>query len=77
MSEPFSSQPEDAATPTVYVGAHIPLRLYRLMTEEAEAAMVSRSEVFRRALAERYGEGETAVRPLAGDREPQAKEQDA
>jgi hypothetical protein len=59
MSEPFSSQTKDGATPTVYVGAHIPLDLYRLMTEEAEVAIVSRSEVFRRALAERY-EGQQA-----------------
>ena len=77
MSEPFSSQAEDATTPTVYVGAHIPLRLYCLLTEEAEGAMVSRSEVLRRALADRYGEGQAAVQPLAGDQEQQAREQDA
>ena len=77
MSEPFSRQAEDGPTPTVYVGAHIPLELYRLMTEEAEVAMVSRSEVFRRALADRYGKRETAARPLVGDQEQEAKEQDA
>jgi hypothetical protein len=77
MSKRFSSKAEDAATPAVDVGAHIPLRLCHLMTEEAEVAMVSRSEVLRRALAERYGEGETAVRPLVGDQEQEAKEQDA
>ena len=69
----------NTSTPTVYVGAHNPLSLFRLMTEEAEGAMVSRSEVFRRALADRYGEGETAVtvRPPTGGQEQQAKEQDA
>ena len=79
MDEPFSSQTEDGTTPTMYVGAHIPLSLFRLMTEEAGGAMVSRSEVLRRALADRYGEGEAAVavRPPAGDQEQQAKEQDA
>ena len=76
MDAPFSRQTEDETTPTVYVGAHIPLSLFHLMTEEAEGALVSRSEVLRRALADRSGEGETAVtvRPPAGDQEQQAKE---
>ena len=42
----------------VYVGALVPLTLYSQMVEEAEAAGVSRSEVIRRALAERYGDAE-------------------
>ena len=76
MSEPFFDQAEDAARPTVYVGAHIPLELYHLVAEEAELAMVSRSEVLRWALAERYGERRPAVQPLVGGQEQEAKEQD-
>ena len=39
----------------VYVGALIPLSFYTRLVEEAQDAGVSRSEVLRRALAERYG----------------------
>ena len=42
----------------VYIGALVPLSFYRRLVEEAEAAGVSRSEVLRRALAERYGDSE-------------------
>ena len=42
----------------VYVGALVPLSFYTRLAEEAEAAGVSRSEVLRRALAERYGDAE-------------------
>ena len=42
----------------VYVGVLVPLTLYSRLAEEAEAAGVSRSEVLRRALAERYGDAE-------------------
>ena len=76
MSEPLFSQTEDADRTSVYVGAHIPLRLYRLVTEEADLATVSRSEVLRWALAERYGQRQTAVRPLVGGEQQEAKEQD-
>ena len=43
----------------VYVGALIPLRFYTSLVEEAQQAGVSRSEVLRRALAERYEEPQT------------------
>jgi hypothetical protein len=39
----------------VYVGALVPHRFYTSLVEEAQQAGVSRSEVLRRALAERYG----------------------
>ena len=42
----------------VYVGALVPLTLYSRLVEEAEAAGVSRSEVLRRVLVERYGGAE-------------------
>jgi hypothetical protein len=42
----------------VYVGALVPLTLYSRLVEEAEATGVSRSEVLRRALAERYSDSE-------------------
>ena len=40
----------------VYVGALVPLRFYTSLVAEAQQAGISRSEVLRRALAERYGE---------------------
>jgi hypothetical protein len=42
----------------VYIGALVPLSFYTQLVEEAEATGVSRSEVLRRALAERYGDSE-------------------
>ena len=77
MSKPFPNRSREGDDHKVYVGALVPLRFYTLLVEEAEQAGVSRSEVVRRALADRYGEGETAVRPPAGNQEQQAKEQDA
>ena len=44
----------DPHSPRVYVGAHVPLCLYTLLVEEAERTMVTRSDVIRWALAERY-----------------------
>jgi hypothetical protein len=44
----------DKDGPTVYVGAQIPLKLYELANREATASMVSRAQVLRWALAERY-----------------------
>ena len=45
----------DAGSPTVYVGAYISHRLYRLLTTEAVQANLSRSRMIGRVLAERYG----------------------
>ena len=47
-----STKAEDRLT--VFVGVHIPVRLYRLLVEEAKQARVSHSEVLRRMLANRY-----------------------
>ena len=44
----------------VYIGALVPLSFYTRLVEEAEATGVSRSEVLRRALAERHGDSEAA-----------------
>ena len=55
MSEQLANQSKNSGGPTVFVGAHIPLRLYHLLVEEAERAEVSRSEMLRRVLGERYG----------------------
>ena len=76
MSEQVIDPSRSANDKRVYVGALIAMRHYTLLVEEAEQANVSRSEVLRWALAERYGEGETADRPLLGDQEQEAKEQD-
>ena len=54
MPEDFFNPAEDSNGPKVYVGAHVPLKLYVLLTEEAERAMATRSDVIRWALAERY-----------------------
>ena len=45
----------DADNPTVYVGALVPLRLHRLLIEEAARVGLSRSRMIGRVLAERYG----------------------
>ena len=54
MPEDFFDPAEDSNGPKVYVGAHVPLKLYTLLVEEAERAMATRSDVIRWALAERY-----------------------
>ncbi len=53
VDKPAINAAEDS-TLTVFVGAHIPLRLYHLLVEEAEGARVSRSEIIRQTLADRY-----------------------
>ena len=45
----------DAGNPTVYVGALVPLRLHRLLIEEATRVGLSRSRMIGQVLAERYG----------------------
>ena len=54
MSEDFFNPAEDFNGPKVYVGAHVPIKLYSLLVEEAERAMATRSDVIRWALADRY-----------------------
>jgi hypothetical protein len=64
MSERTIGPSQGANDKRVYVGVLIPVKHYTLLVEEADQANVSRSEVLRWALAERYGE-------------PRAMEQDA
>lgn len=59
MPEDFFDPAEDSNGPKVYVGAHVPLKLYTLLAEEAERAMATRSDVIRWALAERYRKQDT------------------
>ena len=55
MSKRSFKPTDDAGNPTVYVGALVSLRLYRLLIEEATQAGLSRSRMIGRVLAERYG----------------------
>ena len=57
----------DPHSPRVYVGAHVPLGLYTLLVEEAERAMVTRSDVIRWALAERYAKQAAGGNALEAD----------
>ena len=63
MPEDFFDPAADSNGPKVYVGAHIPLKLYTLLVGEAERAMTTRSDVIRWALADRYR------KPEAGGKE--------
>jgi hypothetical protein len=56
MSERTIGPSQGANDKRVYVGALIPMKHYTLLVEEADQANVSRSEVLRWALAERYEE---------------------
>jgi len=47
---------DDIGDITVYIGAHVPPRLYQLMVEEATQADLSHSKMIGRILAERYRE---------------------
>jgi hypothetical protein len=62
MSKQLTNPSSDCGDHRVYVGALVPLRLYTLLVEEAEQASVSRSEVLRRALADRYDYRQGAIR---------------
>ena len=57
---------------TVYIGAHVPPRLYRLMVEEATRAGLSHSKMIGQILAERYSQGQIAVpsKPFPEEEEP-------
>ena len=54
MSKRSFNPTGDAGNPTVYVGALVSLRLYRLLSEEATQAGLSRSRMIGRVLADRY-----------------------
>jgi hypothetical protein len=55
MSQRSTNLSQNTGQTTVFVGAHVPLGLFQRLVEEAAQAQASRSEVIRRALAERYG----------------------
>lgn len=54
MGQPATNPENGLDGPKVYVGAHIPLSLYQSLVREAKQAMVTRSDVLRWALADRY-----------------------
>jgi hypothetical protein len=56
MSQQDSSRSKGSHKVKIYVGTYLPLTLYRRLVEEGKQAGIPRSEVLRRALAERYGE---------------------
>ena len=57
---------------TVYIGAHVPPRLYQLMVEEATRAGLSHSKMIGRILTERYSQGQMVVlsKPFSEQEEP-------
>jgi len=70
MSKRSFKPTDDAGNPTVYVGALVPLRLHRLLIEEATRVGLSRSRMIGRVLAERYGmEQEDGGSEQHGERE--------
>jgi hypothetical protein len=73
MSERTIDPSTGANDKRVYVGALIPMRHYALLVEEADQANVSRSDVLRWALTERYGEarppGSRRSQHVAGEKE--------
>ncbi len=52
---------DDIGDITVYIGAHVPPRLYQLMVEEATQAGLSHSKMIGRILTERYSQGQEAT----------------
>jgi hypothetical protein len=54
MREPTANPGNNPDGPKVYVGAYVPLRLHHHLVAEAEGAGISRSEMLRRVLGERY-----------------------
>ena len=54
MEQPTTNPGNGLDGPKVYVGTHIPLSLYQSLVQEAAQDMVTRSDVLRWALAERY-----------------------
>jgi hypothetical protein len=54
MTDQFFDPTQDGNGPTMYVGVNLPRRLFDLLEQEAQQTMVSRSDVLRWALADRY-----------------------
>jgi len=52
MSKRSTNSADDTGSPTAYIGAYVPHRLYRLLATEAEQAGLSRSRMIGRVLAE-------------------------
>ena len=63
---------DDIGDITVYIGAHVPPRLYQLMVEEATRAGLSHSKMIGRILTERYSQGQMVVlsKPFSEQEEP-------
>jgi hypothetical protein len=66
MNNQPTRRSKSSGSPTVFVGAHVPQQLYRLLVEEAQGADVCLSELLRRMLVDRYNH-----RPGAGQGERQ------
>ena len=54
MNNQPTKRSKSSGSPTVFVGAHVPQQIYRLLVEEAQGAGVCLSDVLRRMLADRY-----------------------
>ena len=63
MEQPTNHPGNGLDGPKVYVGAHIPLSLYQSLVREAQQARVTRSDVLRWALADRYKKPEDNQEP--------------
>jgi hypothetical protein len=61
MSKQSFIPSDDIGDITVYIGAHVPPRLYQLMVEEATQAGLSHSKMIGRILTERYSQGREAT----------------
>jgi len=61
MSKQSFIPSDDIGDITVYIGAHVPPRLYQLMVEEATRAGLSHSKMIGRILTERYSEEQVAT----------------
>jgi len=62
-SDHFFDPNTDGNGPTMYVGVNLPRRLFELLEQEAQQTMVSRSDVLRWALADRYKKPENNQEP--------------
>lgn len=62
-SDHFFDPSTDGNGPTMYVGVNLPRRLFELLEQEAQQTMVSRSDVLRWALADRYKKPEDNQEP--------------
>lgn len=64
-SDQFFEPSTDGNGPTIYVGVNLPHKLFQLLDQEAQQTMVSRSDVLRWALADRYKKPDGGQEPEA------------